>query len=129
MVRKDAYFFYKANWNNTSRHWANEPTLHIADRRWTERTTNMIQVRTYTNLDKPALLLNGRALGKMSPLGTNIYAMEVTLADGDNFVEVTAQDGGRRYNDKVVWTYRPNPRATPVKEPRRQAINARLTVP
>lgn len=107
-TKKDAFYFYKANWNDITRQWANEPTINIADRRWTERTTDLVEVRTYTNLENPSISLNGKPLGNMSSLGTNTYVIEVTLAQGDNVIKVIASHDGRKHSDRVVWSYRPN---------------------
>lgn len=106
-VKKDAYYFYKANWNDTNRAWGNLPTLHIVDRRWTQRPSNLVQVRAYTNLGVPTLTLNGSLLGEMMPVGTNAYVMDLTLREGDNVVEAAANHGGHQLRDRVTWSYLP----------------------
>ena len=105
-IRKDAYYFYKANWNDPSRSWANKPTLHIADRRWTKRNRDQVQVRAYSNLRTPNLSLNGKYSGEMHSVGNNTYVLDVTLRKGQNVIEVSADDCGRQYKDKVLWNYR-----------------------
>ena len=52
-VKKDAFYFYKANWSE-------EPVLYIAERRNKERQTNLISVKVYTNLDEVALYVNSK---------------------------------------------------------------------
>jgi beta-galactosidase len=107
-VKKDAFYFYKANWNDPLRSWANRPTLHIVDGRWRQRTSNQVLVRAYSNLETPRLALNGKQLGEMTPVGMHTYQMELTLVPGDNTVEITAQFGPLERRDRVIWSYYPS---------------------
>ena len=61
--RKDAFYFYKANWNRT------EPTVWIAEKRWNRRPRTTQTVRVYSNADQVELWLNGASLGAKT--GTN----------------------------------------------------------
>ena len=61
--RKDAFYFYKANWNRT------EPTVWIAKKRWNRRPRTTQTVRVYSNADQVELWLNGASLGAKT--GTN----------------------------------------------------------
>jgi beta-galactosidase len=107
-TKKDAYFFYKANWNDPNRAWANEPTLYVAERRWAERTANSVQVKVYSNVGPPTLSLNDVSLGEMPSSGFATYTMTIELAGGKNNVEVSATHNRQRITDKVVWTYLPD---------------------
>ena len=107
-TKKDAYFFYKANWNDPNRQWANEPTLYIADRRWTERTSNSVQVTVFSNVGPPNLSLNGSSLGGMHRNGLATYTMNVELAGGKNDVEVSATYNQQQITDKVAWIVLPD---------------------
>ena len=49
--RKDAFYFYKANWTST-------PTLHLNDARYTQRPTRLVTVKAYSNLDSVQLFVN-----------------------------------------------------------------------
>ena len=62
-TRKDAFFFYKANWSA-------EPVLYITSRRFTDRTNAVTNVKIYSNALAPELLLNGTSLAQRSD-GTN----------------------------------------------------------
>ena len=44
-TRKDAFFFYKANWSD-------EPTLYITSRRFTNRTNAVTNVKIYSNASR-----------------------------------------------------------------------------
>jgi beta-galactosidase len=104
-IKKDAYFFYKANWNDPHRKWANQPTLYIADRRWSTRPTNIVRVKVFSNLGAPSLSLNDTAYGKMTSDGFAIYSMDVELVNGENTIEVSAPQGETPMSDRIVWTY------------------------
>ena len=51
-VRKDAYYFYRANWNTS-------PTLHLVGRRYEDRNYAVIDIKAYSNAGKAELSLNG----------------------------------------------------------------------
>ena len=84
-VRKDAYYFYKANWSS-------EPMLYIAARRYTQRTEAVTDVKVYTNQPSATLYLNGRKVGKAKKdnLGRIVFH-DVTLCEGDNTILVKSR--------------------------------------
>jgi beta-galactosidase len=100
-VRKDAYFFYKAN-------WAVEPMTYITSRRDVARTAAETPVTVYSNCDKVLLIVNGRAYGNSPPNDLHVFRWEhIPLAEGENYVEATGACQGRTVHDEVTWTYRP----------------------
>ncbi len=130
-VRKDAFYFYQATWNDPDRNYASARVLRISDRFWTSRTQPSARVTAFSNIGAPALTLNGKPAGTMTPLVVNghtpagdvvaetvpnVYVADVSLEEGDNRVSVRsafAKDH-RIYADSVVWTYRTRLRGTPV---------------
>jgi beta-galactosidase len=114
-IKKDTYFYYKANWNVPSRKWANEPTLYIAERRWTTRAKSAVKVTVFSNIGAPSLLLNGKKLGEMTSDGFATYTMYIELEIGENTVDVSSTQGERSMSDKVIWIYHPDPAATSSK--------------
>ncbi|MBP2478039.1 beta-galactosidase [Crossiella equi] len=95
-TRKDAFYYYKANWNP-------EPTVYLASRRWTRRTEAATTVKAYANLDSVTLTLNGVAQGtRTSP--DRIHTWPVTLRPGANTVTVSGTKNGRPHTDTVTWT-------------------------
>jgi len=52
-IKKDAFYFYKANWSD-------EPVLYLTDRRFTDRTNAVTDVKVYSNARRVELLLNGK---------------------------------------------------------------------
>ena len=83
-VRKDAYYFYKANWSS-------DPVLYIAARRYTQRTEAKTEVKVYTNQPQATLYVNNRRIGKAKKdeIG-RITFKGITLRQGENVIRVTA---------------------------------------
>ena len=96
-TKKDAFFFYKANWSD-------ESVLYITSRRFTERTNAVTSVKIYSNAQQVELLLNGTSLGN-NRTGTNgIFVWpEVKLIPGKNQVEARATRDGKSLNDECIW--------------------------
>ena len=92
-LRKDAYFFYKANWSS-------EPLLYIAARRYTQRTEAKTDVKVYTNQPQATLYLNGKRIGKAKrdEMGRIVFR-DVTLREGENTISVKAG----RLTDECHW--------------------------
>ena len=99
-VRKDAFFFYKAQWNS-------EPMVYITARRYTDRSYPVTDVKAYSNAGKDHLVLddNGSVVGKPASCDQNACTWKnVTLNPGDNRITVTGTFGSRRIADSVTWT-------------------------
>lgn len=97
-VKKDAYYFYKANWNP-------EPMVRIAERRNTRRVRPQTTVRVFTNCPEVTLKVNGRPVGAAKPDRSCICTFaDVVLQRGDNTIEVEARDGRRLLTDRCSWT-------------------------
>ena len=93
-IRKDAYYFYKANWSQT-------PTVHITRRRYTDRAYRTTDVSVYSNTGSTQLTLNGRSLGQRIECPDRICVWKgVTLDVGAN--RLVAQGGA--VTDQVDWT-------------------------
>ena len=82
--KKDAFYFYKANWN------ALDPFVHIAEKRWDERASPQQTVIVYSNRGEAELYLNGISLG--TKMGRNgVFRWEqVQMNEGVNTLEVYA---------------------------------------
>ena len=97
-VRKDAFYFYKANWSP-------EPVLYLTDRRFTERTNAVIQVKAYSNLATASLSLNHQVIGTGTNDGNGVMVWKnVRLTPGDNQVEVQGRTAaGQDLTDQCEW--------------------------
>lgn len=81
-TRKDAYFWYQANWSN-------KPMVYITSRRDTDRTDADMNVKVYSNAFSAALTVNGRTLASV-PVVDHVASWSVRLQPGRNRLRVTA---------------------------------------
>jgi beta-galactosidase len=95
-TRKDAFYWYKANWTNTS-------FAYITSRRWTQRTVAATTVKVYGTADSISLSLNGTVVSSKTS-ADHIYSWPITLSRGQNVVKVTGTRGGQAFTDTVTWT-------------------------
>ena len=95
--RKDAYFFYKANWTTT-------PTVHINSSLYTERAYRVADVRVYSNAPKTSLEVDGKLVGVLADCPDRICAWYgVMLSPGSNNVVATGTFPKGDVEDKVQW--------------------------
>ena len=101
-TRKDAFFWYKANWTA-------EPMVDITSRRFTPRTAARTDVKVYSNCDEVELTLNGRVVGAKRVDDHVAVWLGVELALGDNRIEARGRRPGATAADGCVWTLQPIP--------------------
>ena len=94
-AKKDAFFFYKANWNKAAQ------TVHLCSKRYTDREEDTTDVIVFTTAPSAKLYVNGKLVGNAK---TDAYATvcwpDVKLAKGRNDVVVKTAHG----EDSAVWT-------------------------
>lgn len=96
-VKKDAFYFYKANWNK-------EPMVYIAGHRNVNRVKPVTDVQVFSNCSEVTLKVNGKVIGKMQPDKLNICVFKgVQLSKGKNMIEVSAKDGKRVLTNDCCW--------------------------
>lgn len=84
-VRKDAFYFYKANWNRE------EPMLYLTGKRDTVRTQRLQTITAFTNLSGAELFVNGKSYGKAIPDSYAILEWKnVELEPGENEIKVVS---------------------------------------
>ena len=99
-TRKDAFYFYKANWSD-------EPVLYITDRRFTERTNGVTDVKIYSNAKQVELLLNGKSAGNGEKGANCVFIWKnVALMPGENQIAAKAERDGKKLSDSCAWTLR-----------------------
>ena len=98
-MRKDAFYFYKANWNK------DEPLLYLAERRTTRRTRPMQTFMAFTNQAEAELFVNGVSCGRAQAdsLAT-VRWTGVRLRPGENEVRVVSGRGAHRLTDGYTCT-------------------------
>lgn len=101
-IRKDAWYFYKANWTTT-------PTVHINSSRYVDRAYRVTDVRVYSNAPTTELTLNGRVIGKQANCPDGICEWkDVVLAPGRNTLEASGTFGDSRVSDGTTWNLSPD---------------------
>lgn len=84
-VRKDAFYFYKANWNRE------EPMLYLTGKRNTVRTQRLQTITAFTNLSGAELFVNGKSYGKAIPDSYAILEWKnVELEPSENEIKVVS---------------------------------------
>ena len=84
-VRKDAFYFYKANWNGE------EPMLYLTGKRNTARTQRLQTIIALTNQSGAELFVNGKSYGKAIPDSYAILEWKnVELEPGENEIKVVS---------------------------------------
>jgi beta-galactosidase len=100
-IRKDAYYFYKANWTAT-------PTVHVAGRRYVDRAYPAADVRVYSNAPRTDLLVNDRVVGTLSACPQMVCAWSnVALAAGANRVVARGVFPTGAVDDAIEWRVAP----------------------
>lgn len=99
-IKKDAYFFYKANWNP-------EPMVHICESRFSRRTCPQTEVKLYSNCKKVTLKVNGEAVEVQSDKNCIYRAPKVTLKPGANNIEASVETDGKNISHQAIWYYIP----------------------
>jgi len=103
-VRKDVFYFYKANWSHT-------PTLHLVGRRYIDRAYGVVDVKAYSNASEARLSLNGHEVGAAKCTGGICVWPGVHLTSGLNQLVATAND----LSDSMQWTYSGSPSTLRIK--------------
>lgn len=99
-IKKDAYYFYKANWNK-------EPMLYICARRYMKRTVPETTIKLYSNFEDITLILNGNQV-QMNKKDHCVFLSDtVYLKEGENEVVAKGHINGKEYSDRVIWNYIP----------------------
>src|SRR5689334_9616081 len=96
-TRKDAFFFYKANWSR-------EPVTYIASRRYTDRAYALTNVKLYSNAELVRLSVNGKLIAAKKPLECPMATCEfkdVLLQPGENTVTAEGRYAGKSVRDTV----------------------------
>lgn len=102
-VRKDAFYFYKANWNK------NEPVLHIAGKRCDRRTSKVQAIMAFTNQPEAELFVNGKSYGKVKTDECCIVKWyNVILDKENNDIEVKTVRGKLRLSDEFICKIQEN---------------------
>ena len=91
---KDAYYFYKANWNKKS------PFVYISERRNAIRKSVNQNIKVFSNLRKVELVVNGKSMGTKLNDGFGTFLWQgVRLSGGRNTIEAV---GDSKWRDRTT---------------------------
>jgi beta-galactosidase len=103
-IKKDPFYFYKANWSS-------ESVTYITERRYVDRAYALVDVKVFSNADSIQLSHNGRLvdtlLQNQCVLRTCMFR-NVTLNQGDNKLVAVGNHGGKLVSDSVTWSFNMN---------------------
>ena len=100
-IRKDAFYYYKANWNETGPRF-----VYITSRRWLVRDEAATTVKIYSNCDQVELAVNGISQGARTGSADHIFTWDVMLPPGISTVAATARGPAGVIGDLVNWEVR-----------------------
>lgn len=109
-VRKDAFYWYKANWTTN-------PMVYITGHTFPQRQTNAISAKVYANCSSVELFVNGASQGARTSTN-HIFSWPVALLRGTNSVLAIGTSGRSCVQDSLIWTTTaPSPAASGDAEP------------
>jgi beta-galactosidase len=94
-VRKDAFYYYKANWTT-------DPMVYITGHTFTNRLANNITAKVYANCDSVELFVNGVSHGVVTSRNC-IFTWPLTLKPGANDVRAVGMKGASTVTDALIW--------------------------
>lgn len=97
-VRKDAFYFYKANWSS-------EPFVHLTQKRFKIRHHSPVDVKAYSNLQTVELIVNGKSLGKQNGENGTFVWRNVALQNKNNRIKVVSGSAPKVYTDACIWSF------------------------
>jgi len=101
-IKKDAFYWYKANWSKA-------PVLYLTERRAKIRKHQVTEVVVYSNIGAPKLWLNGKKVNAEPKLvdGNVLYKFEnITLKKGTNTIESAVIKDGKTIKDNISWDFK-----------------------
>lgn len=92
---KDAFYFYKANWNRE------EPFVAIAEKRWNKRANTTQTIKVYSNEEEVELFVNGESKGVKPGIDGTFMWPEIKLPEGVNLLEARSGDSRDRVRIEI----------------------------
>ncbi len=108
-TRKDAFYFYKANWTTN-------PMVYITGHTFTNRFTNVITAKVYANCDSVTFYLNGASQGAVVSSNCT-YTWPATLQPGTNMAVAIGTKGSINVTDSLIWIAPISPPAVSILSP------------
>lgn len=94
--KKDAFWYYKVAWSDA-------PALHLAGKRYVDRSYSVMDVKAYANSPRARLSMNGRLIGETACANYVCEWKDVRLKPGANKATVATLGGKARLTDTATW--------------------------
>lgn len=95
--KKDAFYWYKANWNP-------EPMIYLANRRDDKRTKRETKIQVFSNLSGVDLEVNGARYTAKPGVNNKHWVVEgVELKTGENKIVAKGKSNGLEMTDEMIW--------------------------
>ncbi|MCX6142091.1 MAG: DUF4982 domain-containing protein [Ignavibacteriales bacterium] len=92
-IRKDAFFWYKANWNP-------EPMVHITSKQYSPRPLGGTEIKVYSNCESIELFVDGKSLGAKTSEDRICIWNDLILTDGDHTFVAMGRRQGKQLKDE-----------------------------
>lgn len=109
-TRKDAFYFYKANWTS-------EPFVHLCETRFNPRPAVASDVKVYSNCDNVELFVDKQSLGKRSGDNGVFVWQDVAFNEGNHHVRAVGRHGGKSVKEEFTWRAAANVTTRPTTQP------------
>jgi len=96
-VRKDAFYFYKAQWSY-------DPVVHINSSRFNSHPAGKYEIKVYSNCQTVELKLNWKSLGRRQSDNRVFIWPEVDFAPGEVTATAIGAREGKEFTDTCTWT-------------------------
>lgn len=96
-TKKDAFYFYKANWNQ------DDKFVYLTSRRYTERNKKKEQIKVYSNCDRVELYVNNKSAGYGEKQQSGVFVWDDVALDveNENTLRAVGTANRQRYTDEV----------------------------
>ncbi|MCB0732051.1 MAG: beta-galactosidase, partial [Ignavibacteriae bacterium] len=96
-TKKDAFYWYKANWSD-------EPVFHIAGKRNDSLSNDLTNIKVYSNIGTPELIVNGKSFGLMKNGINSVQYIfnDLRLENEKNDIEIKLKTSEKIYTDKYI---------------------------
>lgn len=96
--KKDAFFWYKANWNP-------EPMIHLVGRRDRLRSQRTTKIQVFSNLADVTVRVNGQTYPAKPGVNQRHWVVDqAQLQPGENRIIAEGKDGENILQDEMIWT-------------------------
>lgn len=94
-TKKDAYYFYKANWNSEDKF------VYLTSKRYIERDSKNQQIKVYSNCENVELFVNGISIGEGRKQQSGVFVWDDVRLEDINILKAVGVADGKTYADEV----------------------------